>query len=265
MLALRKGNVMKTCSYITAAKISFVLLLAQGTAAEAAEVKVIAGSAFSTALGELGPQFERTTGHKLVIQYGIAGALKRRLDGGEAFDLAIISAGLLDDAAKQGKIVAGTRTTIARVGMAVAARAGASKPDIGSVDAFKRALLDAKSVTYPPEGAVGIHLAKVFDRLGITEQMKAKTKPLQTVERVPQALSAGEADLGFAPSTVLTSVAGVELVGPFPPELQTYIVYVTGVGTAAQQPDAAKALIKYLATTEAAAVMKAKGLEPSAP
>ncbi len=256
---------MKIRSFVAPAIIGFLLLLAQGIAVQAAEVKVIAGGAFAPALGELGPQFERTTGHKLVIQYGILGTIKRQIEGGEEFDLIIVPATLLDDVAKQGKIAGGTRTEIARVGMAVAAREGAPKPDISSVDAFKRALLNAKSVTYPPEGAVGVHLAKVFDRLGIVAQMKAKTKPQKTVEHVPQAVAAGEAELGFAPSTVLLSVRGVELVGPFPPELQTYIVFTTGVGAVAKQPDAAKALINYLTTPDAVAVIKAKGFEPAPP
>jgi molybdate transport system substrate-binding protein len=256
---------MKIHSFVASAGIGFVLLLAQGIAVQAAEVKVIAGAAFSPVLKEFGPQFERTTGHKLVIQYGILGTIKRQIEGGEEFDLAIIGPTLLDNLAKQGKIAAGTRTEIARVGMAVAARAGAPKPDISSVDAFKRALLNAKSVAYAPEGDTGVHLAKVLDRLGIAEQMKAKTKPQQTVERVPQAVAAGEAELGFAPSTVLLSVGGVELVGPFPPELQSYIVFTTGVGAAAKQPDAAKALIRYLTSPDAAAVIKAKGLEPATP
>jgi molybdate transport system substrate-binding protein len=254
---------MKLRSFVASARIGFLLLLAQGIAVEAAELKVIAGAALAPALGELSPRFEHMTGHKLVIQYGILGTIKRQIEGGEEFDLAIIPATLLDAVAKQGKIAAGTRTEIARIGMAVAARAGAPKPDISSSDAFKRALLDARSITYPPEGAVGVHLAKVFDRLGIVEQMKAKTKSQKTAERVPQAVAAGEAELGFAPSTVLLSVGGVDLVGPFPPELQTYIVLTTGVGAAAKQPDAAKALINYLTTPDAVAVIKAKGLEPA--
>jgi molybdate transport system substrate-binding protein len=246
------------------AKIGLVLLLGHCIAAQAVEVKVIAGAAFAPALAELGIQYERATGHKLAIQYGIAGTIERLVAGGEGFDLAILGADLMDAAEKHGRIAAGTRTEIARVGMAVAARAGVPKPDISSVDAFKRALLDAKSITYPPEGAVGIHLVKVLDRLGIAEQIKAKTEPQQTVERVPESVAAGDAELGFAPTTVLLSVAGVQLIGPFPPELQRYIVYTTGIGAAAKQPEAAEALVRYLTTVNAAALMTAKGFEPIA-
>lgn len=247
-----------------AATIGLLMLLAQSGVIEAAEVKIIAGTAFSPALEELGPQFERATGHKLVIQYGITGTTKRQIESGEAFDLAILAAGLLDDVTKQGKIVAGTRAEIARTGMAVGARAGAPKPDISSVDAFKRALLNAKSVTYAPAGGTGIHLAKVFDRLGIVEQMKAKTKPQKVAERVVQAVADGEAELGFTLSTNLLSVRGVELVGLFPAELQNYVVYTAGVSSAAQQPDAANALIKHLTAPAAVPVLLEKGFEPVA-
>lgn len=257
---------MKLRSFVAAARIALVLpLLMTGVAVEAAEINVIAGAGFSPALGELGPQFERMTGHKLVIQYGIGGALKKRLDSGEAFDLAIFPAGLLDDAAKQGKIADGTRIVIGRAGMAAATRAGAPKPDISSVDAFKRALLSATSVTYLPESAVGIHLTKVFERLGITDQMKAKTKPQKSAEQLAPAVASGQAELGFAPSTIFASASGVEPVGPFPSELQSYIVYTAGVGVAAAQPEAARALLRHLTSPEATAILKAKGLEPVTP
>lgn len=252
---------MKARSFVGFKTVGFALLLLASFAVRAAELKVIAGAALSPALAELGPQFERMTGHKLVIQYGILGALKNRLASGEPFDLAIVPAGLLNDAAEQGTIDGATRVAIARVGMAVAVRAGASKPDIGSVDAFKRALLEASMLAYPPEGAIGVHLAKVLDQLGISEQVKDRTKPLKTVELVAPTLAAGEAELGFAPSAVFVGAAGVETVGPFPPELQSYIQLTAGVGSASPQPDAARALIKHLTSPDAVAVFKSKGFE----
>lgn len=254
---------MKIRSFLAAAKTGFMILLAQGLAAEAAEVKVITGVGMAAVMGELGPQFERATGHKLVIWYGNRGTMQRRIEAGEAFDLAIM--GALDEFIKKGKIAAGTRTGIARVGMGVSTHAGAPKPDISSVDAFKRTLLNAKSVIYVPESVVGIHVARVFERLGIAEQMKAKTKPRQGMESLAQAIADGGAELGFALTNELLSFSGVELVGPFPPELQSYNAFIAGVGTAAVQPEAAKALIKFLTTPAAAVVIKAKGLEPAAP
>ena len=266
---------MKMRSSIAAARIGFALLLVQGLAVEAAEVKVIAGVAMSAVWKELGPQFERATGHKLVIWYENAGTIRRRIESGEAFDLAVFGKTLLDEYTKQGKIAADTRTEIARVGMGVGARAGAPQPDISSVDAFKRALLNAKSVTYNPEGGPGIHLAGVFERLGIAEQMKDKNEWLertrktpqrsgQSAGRVVQAVADGKAELGFSFTNELLSVRGVELVGPFPPELQRYNLFTAGVATAAEQPEAAKALIKFLRSPAAVAVIKAKGLEPAA-
>jgi len=265
---------MRIRSFFAAARIGFALLLVQGLAAEAAEVKVIAGVAMSAVWKELGPQFERATGHKLVIWYGNATTMRRRMAAGEAFDLLV--SGSLDEYTKQGKIVADTRTEIARVGMGVGARAGAPKPDISSVDAFKRAVLNAKSVTYNPEGGPGIHLAGVFDRLGIAEQMKDKNEWLertrktpqrsrQSAGRVVQAVADGKAELGFSFTNEVLSVPGVELVGPFPPELQRYAVFTAGVATAAEQPQAAKALIKFLRSPAAIAVIKAKGMEPATP
>ena len=267
---------MRIRSFFAAARIGFALLLVQGLAAEAAEVKVIAGVAMSAVWKELGPQFERATGHKLVIWYGNATTMRRRMAAGEAFDLLVTGAGGMNEYTKQGKIDADTRTEIARVGMGVGARAGAPKPDISSVDAFKRAVLNAKSVTYNPEGGPGIHLAGVFDRLGIAEQMKDKNEWLertrktpqrsgQSAGRVVQAVADGKAELGFMFSNELLSVRGVEFVGPFPPELQRYNVFTAGVATAAEQPQAASALIKFLTSPAAVAVIKAKGMEPAAP
>jgi molybdate transport system substrate-binding protein len=243
--------------------IGMALLLTAGLGVRAAELKVVAGVAFAPALKELGPQFERATGHRLAVQYGILAELKQRLASGEAFDVAIVPAPLLEGATKQGKVAGGTRKTLVRVGMAVAVRAGSPKPDIGSVDAFKRALLSASRVTYPPEGAIGLHLAKVLGELGIAEQMKAKTLPQKSVESMASALATGEAELGFGPSTVFPGRAGVEVVGPFPPELQDYLLLAAGAGAASAQPDAAKALIQHLTTPDAGAVYRAKGFEPS--
>ncbi len=215
---------MRKSSLAVAAKTRVVLLLAQGVAADAAEVKITAVPAVSAVIGELGPQFERATGHKLVIQYGVTGITKRRIEAGEVFDLAIGPAPLMDDLIKQGKIAGDTRTGIARVGRGVAVRAGAPKPDIGSADTFKRALLNAKSVTYILEGTTGAHLAKVLERLGIAEQMKAKTQPQQAPERIGQAVAAGEAELGFVTTNIILALPGVELAGPFPHELQDDMV-----------------------------------------
>ena len=187
---------MRIAPLATAATFGILALLAQGVSAMAAEVKVMAGAGMRGAFGELVPQFERATGHKIVIQYGGGAAFKKQIEAGEAFDLVVIDSADVDDLIKQGKIAGDTRVDIVRVGMAVAVREGAPKPDISSVDAFKSMLLSVKSVTYAPEGATGEHLAKVLDRLGIAEQVKAKAKP-NAPGRIAQVLAAGEVELAI--------------------------------------------------------------------
>ena len=248
---------MRIAPLATAATFGLIALLAQGVAAMAAEVKLMSGAAMSGAFGELLPQFERATGHKVGIQYGAGGPVKKQIEAGEAFDLVIIDSDEVDDLIKQGKIAGDTRLDIARFGIGVAVREGAPKPDISSVDAFRNTLLNVKSVTY---ASTSKHLPKVFDRLGIAEQMKDKTKPNALV-RVPQVVAAGEVELAITGIPTLLSVKGVQLVGPLPSELQSWFVNTAGVSAAAKQPDAAKAFIKYLSTPEAAAVIKAKGME----
>ena len=166
----------------------------------------------------------------------------------------------MDDLIKQGKIAGDTRADIVRVGIGVAVREGAPKPDISSVDAFKSMLLSVKSFTYAPEGATGEHLAKVLDRLGIAEQVKAKAKP-NAPGRLTQVVAAGEVELAIGATPSMLSAKGVQFVGLLPAELQSWFVNTAGVSATAKQPDAAKALIKHLTTPEAAAVIKAKGME----
>ena len=252
---------MRVSTLAAVAKFGLLALLAQGASAKSAEVKVLAGAALQGAFNELVPRFEAATGHKLAIEYGATGTFKNKVEAGEAADLVIIGSDGVDDLVKKGKIAADTRVEIARVGVGAAVRAGAPKPDISSVDAFKAALLNAKSITYTPEGAAGAQMTKVLDRLGIAEQLKAKTKP-NTPARVPQAVAEGEAELAIASSPSLVGVKGVDFVGLLPTDLQSYFINTAGVVTAAKQPEAAKAFVKHLTTPEAAAVIKAKGMEP---
>ena len=246
---------MKIRLVVAAAAVGFITLLAQGAAAKAAEIKVMAGAAFAEVIAELSPQFERTTGHKLVMQYGLSRAFKRQIDAGEAFDLVILSVETMDQLAKQGKFAAGPRPEIARAGVGIAVRTGASKPDISSVDAFKRSLLNAKSISSAPGTENGEHLARVFERLGIAEEMRAKIKPPQAPKSIAQAVADGEAELAIAVTSNLLLVRGVELVGKIPPELQNYLVFTAGVSAAAKQPDAARALIKHFTSPEAVPVI----------
>jgi molybdate transport system substrate-binding protein len=167
---------MKIGSLAAAAIFGLMTLSAHGVTAGAAEVKVLCLAAMRPVMKELGPRFERETGHQLMIEFDVIGVLKRQIDAGEKFDVAILTTQLMDDAVKGGKVVADTRADVARSGIGVIVRTGAPKPDINSADAFKRAMLNAKSISYAKEGATAIYLVSLFERLGISEQMKTKTK-----------------------------------------------------------------------------------------
>ena len=247
----------------TTITIGFVALLAQGVFAHAAEVKVLAGGAIAGVVDELEPAFERATGHKLVVQYGLAPQVKQRIETGEVFDVVILSPGPMADLNKQGKI-AGPHVNIARDGIAVAVRAGAPKPDVSSVDAFKRAMLAAKSISFAPEATTGVHLAKVFERLGIADIMNTKTKPQQAAARIAQIVAEGEAELAIALTSSLLLVRGIEVAGTLPAELQNYLVFMAGVSATSPQPAAAQAFIAHLTAPAAVPVIKSKGWEPVA-
>jgi molybdate transport system substrate-binding protein len=245
-------------------KVALVVFLAQAAMASAAEIKLLTGFGLKPVLEEIGPEFERSTGHKVAVEYSSTFTSKRKIEAGEAFDVAILGApGIVDELVKQGKLTA--RTIIARSGMGVAVRDGAAKPAINSVEAFKRTLLDAKSVAYNTEGTTAKHMAKVFERLGIAEQMKGKAKPQQGGERVVQVVAAGEADLGLSVSSTILSTRGVKLAGLFPGEFQEYVVYTAGVSAASKDPKASRALIDFLSAERVTRVMNAKGLERFAP
>jgi molybdate transport system substrate-binding protein len=246
---------------LIAAKLFALALFAAG-AADAAEIKVFASNALKTALDELAPQFEKTTEHKLTFNFNAAAMLKAEIEKGAAFDLAILGAPAADDLIKQGKLVAATRTEIARSMAGLAVKKGAPKPDISTTEAFKRALIDAKSICYVEQGATGIYLKGLLERLGIAEQLKAKTKLLPPSNPAAHAVANGEAEIGMTQISEILPYAGAELVGPLPAEIGLQSVYPAAIGAGAKEPDAAKALIRFLAAPAAIPVLKSKGLEP---
>ena len=244
--------------------VGIIFLLVQGHAAQTAEVKVLSVLPLKTFLDELGPQFERTTGHKLTIKYDVSASLKRQIDAGETFDVAILLPAIIDDLLKQGKVAAGTRTDVSRAAVGVAVRKGAPKPDVSSAEALKNTLLNAKSIAYSSEGGSGIYFKGLLDRLGIAAETNAKLKPLASSAVVPS-VAKGEVELAVISPPAILADPGVELVGLMPKELQQYVVYTAGVSAAAKEAEAAKALLKHVTTPAAMVVMKSKGLEPIAP
>jgi molybdate transport system substrate-binding protein len=242
-------------------RLGLALFLAQAGVANAAEIKVFSTIGVRSVMQELGPQFERTTGHKLALIFDVANALKRRIDAGESFDVAILTVPVMEELIKQNKIAADTRVIIARGGMGLAVRAGAPKPDISSTEAFKRTLLNAKSITYPKEGLAGIHMTKVMERLGIAEAMGPKAtltgsgSPAELVAR-------GEVEIAAHIIPELLAAQGVDFLGPLPPEVQTYIVLPGGVSAGAMQPQLAREFLRFLTGPEVTPVIRSKGYEP---
>jgi molybdate transport system substrate-binding protein len=251
---------MKKLSLAAAASILGATLVLSPVA-EAAELKIIAGGSMTASMNALAPEFEKATGHKLVTHFDSTPNIITRVTSGTPFDAVVVPVDVFKDAAAKARFAAGPTVDIARVGYGVIVRSGAPKPDISTPDAFKKALLDAPSVAFLPTSAAGAYVLKTFDKLGIAEAMKAKTKVQATPAAIAQAVANGEAELGVFLTNVLIA-PGVELVGPFPGDLQQELVFTAAVAADTKEADAAKALIDYLKTPAAAAVIKAKGMTP---
>jgi molybdate transport system substrate-binding protein len=246
---------------IAAAAVALTLTFAQPGVANAAEIHVWTARAIATVLAEIGPQFERTTGHQLNVYSGLPVDFDKRVKAGDPSDVVISGTSPVDRWIKEGKLVATTRTDLARSGIGVTVRAGARKPDISSVEAFKRALLDAKSIAYLKVGS-GIYLHGLLERLGIAEAVKSKvTRPDSDI--VSELVAKGEVELGMVVITQILTTPGVELVGPLPPEIQSYVAFVAGVSVNSKAPDAAAQLIKFLTGPTAIPVIRAQGMEPA--
>ena len=224
-----------------------------------ATIKVMASAAFKEAYLELVPQFERATGHKVENLWVPSVQMMSRLKSGETVDLVILSAASLDELIKAGIIA--SRTDLARSGVGMAVRAGAPKPDISSGEALKRAVLAAKSVVYST-GPSGIYLAGLFRQMGIEDQVKPKLKQVQG-EPAGASVARGEAEIGFQQMSELLPVPGIDIVGPLPPDVQRITTFSAGLHARANEPDAAKALVKFLTAPAAARVIKKRGMEPA--
>ncbi len=248
-----------------AAVIAGALSLAGLPPASAAEIKVLTAGAFKQVVLALVPDFEKQTGHKVAVDNGTAGQLKKRIEGGEAFDVAVITPAVVDDLAGKGKIVAGSRVNLASVGVGVVVKEGAPRPDVSTVEKFKQALLTAKSVAYidpASGGSSGIYIDKLLVKLGIADQIRPKAK-LKMGGHVADLVVSGEAELGIHQISEIVPVKGAVLVAPLPKEIQNTTTYAAGLSASANNKDAAVALIKTFSGPAAAAELKSKGMEPA--
>jgi molybdate transport system substrate-binding protein len=224
-----------------------------------AQIKVMASAAFREAYLELLPEFERTSGHKVANSWVPSVQMMSRLKGGEATDVVILSAAALDELSRAGIIA--ERFDLAKSGVGVAVRAGATRPDISSGEALKRAVLAAKSVVYST-GPSGIYLSELFQRMGIAEHIKPKVKQVQG-EPAGAVVARGEAEIGFQQMSELLPVPGIDVIGPLPAEVQQITVFSAGLHARAQAPDAARMLVGFLKAPAAAPVIRKKGMEPA--
>ncbi|MGB8046214.1 MAG: extracellular solute-binding protein [Pseudolabrys sp.] len=233
-------------------------------ASSAAEIKVLTSVALTSAFNELAPNFEQATGNKLNIGYSLIADIRKRMLDGETADVIILSRPVVDELDKQQKFTPGSITNVAGTPVALAIRAGASKPDISTVDALKRTLLAAKSIVYADPakgGASGVYFAKVVDRLGITDQLKSKTI-LVPGAQAAEVVAKGEAEIGVAQTSEIVPIAGAEVLGPLPGEFASTTVWTGGIGTTTKVPEAAKSFIQFLTGPVAKPVLSAKGFQP---
>jgi molybdate transport system substrate-binding protein len=259
---------MRTCAPTRHWALAFAVALWFTGTSNAAEVRVMISGGLSAAYNALVPEFEKATGNKVITAYGPSmgttqNAIPVRLARGEPADVLILVGYALDDLIKQGKAVAGSRVDLVNSKIGVAVKAGAAKPDISSADALKRALLAAKSIAYS-DSASGVYIStEMFEKLGIADAMKDKAKKIPATP-VAEIVAHGEAEIGFQQISELKPVAGIDIVGPLPDDLQKVTVFSAGIATVSKEPEAGRALIKFLSSPAARETIVNSGLEPIA-
>jgi molybdate transport system substrate-binding protein len=264
---LSREHAMKLRSLFRVALCVFLPLLTGSIATQAAEIKLLTSPGFGPVFREVGPAFERATGHQLATTSTGLGIIVKRVNSGEPFDVVMAPRSAIDGFVQDGKADAGSFTAVATAGMGVAVRAGSPIPDVSTPDALKRALLAAKSITYPdsksPTGnaALGAHLERVFALLGIAGEMKSRTVFSHKVD-VGELVANGEAEIAIGQLQSLARSRGIEIVGPLPHELQDAVVFAAAILTGARNTEAARALIDFMRTPEAAAALRAYRMEP---
>jgi molybdate transport system substrate-binding protein len=248
---------------ITTTIFAVIIVLVQGAAAQAPAVRVLASNGVQGALNEVIPKCETAVGHPLSVEFGTTASIKPRIESGQAFDFTILTTEAIDALIKEGKVAADSRANVARVGIGIGIRAGAAKPDVSTPEALKKALLNAKSITYAAAGASRPPTDKMLAAMGIADALKSKTLLLAGAEETSAAVRDGKAEILITLISEIVSAKGLELAGPLPREFQSYVAFAAGLSPKAQNAEAAKAAIKFLTGAKAAAAYKAKGMEPA--
>jgi molybdate transport system substrate-binding protein len=261
-LKVKTTRVGTIAAAILAIGLGIFFLFVQKTPAQGTQLLVVVSDGMKPSVEELIPQMEHAVGRKVTAQYNSSKNIREKIQSGEPFDVAILTTDIIDDLVKQGKIAAGTRVEIARTGMGVGIRAGAARPDVSSSEALKRALLNAKSISFNPSGASAPHIYNIFEHLGITDNVKSKLMLDAEAGRPQMNVAEGKADLVITLIPEIKFFKGVELAGPVPADLQSYINFGAGVASNTKNADAAEVLIKFITSSAAAPVLKSKALEP---
>jgi molybdate transport system substrate-binding protein len=243
------------------AGVAVLLWLSSAVPLRAAEITVLCSNGIRAVMQELVPQFEKATGHHVVITYGLAAALKRQIDAGEPFDLAVLTPQFIDDGIEKGSLVRESRTELARAGMAMAIRKGGTKRDVATTDALKRTLLASPAIAFAKEGAAGTYFVGLIDRLGLARDLQPKLKPVATGVDVAAAVAKGDASLGIMPLSEILPAPGVEVLGLFPPDVQSYLIMVAAIRRDSPRSAVASELIRFVTSPSTLSVLKANGMD----
>jgi molybdate transport system substrate-binding protein len=245
---------------LTQAIVGVALMVSLVGTASAAELKIFGSRVTRMVLGDVGPGFEQATGNQLTVVTDVAAVMKRRIEQGEPFDLAVLVDFQADELIREGRLVPGSRADVMKAGIGVAVKRGAEKPDISTVAAFKQTLLSAKSITYLKEGASTRHLVKVLAELGIADALRSKTI-MPATESVSEMVASGEAEIGIIVIPNILSVPGAELVGPLPEEIQSWITFTAAVSQDSAKQSAAREVIKLMQSPAGVQAIRKNGME----
>jgi molybdate transport system substrate-binding protein len=258
---MKQGKIDMRKYLIAAIVLMCVFLFSQGAGAQTSNVHVLASNGIKAVVEDMLLQSEHAIGHTISVQYRPTAALKQEIDAGEPFDVVIVTVESIAQLSKEGKTVGGDGTPISRVGVGIGIRKGAHRPDISTPEALKRAMLGAKAIAYGSNGASTPYILQMFDAMGIADTMKAKTLLFDTSDGTNAAVAEGKADFGITLVSEILPVKSLELLGPFPDAFQGYVRFSAAVSANAKNPEAASALIKFLAGADALPSIKARGMQ----